>query len=254
MMRHWNGDLTRSMHKGPPCLCFVLWINALSLIDFEYNAPCACSCFVYVTRLRAPRSRVPPARPFFIPGLQLRSSVCLRFPPACLCPRGLRCGCQRRTSKAHYGPPPLRKQLWFPALKCNPLLCVSPRILCSYQLLQDEKLSIQQPQKKKTIPSPLLLVSTQPIFTQNQPSGQAAIKNPGPFGEGVGAREPQIYKLDFHSFPSCSLPSTRRLRRRRLCGLRARCNYNHICQRCITHDREELSCGAYDPVTNEWAA
>ncbi|CAB1456847.1 unnamed protein product [Pleuronectes platessa] len=42
-----------------------------------------------------------------------------------------------------------------------------PRIPCSYQLLQDEKLSIQQPQRKKTMP-PLLLVSMGPIFTQNQ--------------------------------------------------------------------------------------
>lgn len=60
--------------------------------------------------------------------------------------------------------------------------------------------------KRKPFLPPLLLVSTQPIFTQNQPSGQAAIKNPGPFGEGVGAREPQIYKLDFHSFPSRKPP------------------------------------------------
>lgn len=33
-------------------------------------------------------------------------------------------------------------------------LCVSPWVLRSYQLLQDETLSIQQPQRKKTIPSP----------------------------------------------------------------------------------------------------
>lgn len=64
---------------------------------------------------------------------------------------------------------PEKKDLWFPALKCNPLLRVSPWILCSYQLLQDETLSIQQPQ-----PPPILLISTRPIFTLNP--GQTAIK------------------------------------------------------------------------------
>lgn len=77
---------------------------------------------------------------------------------------------------------------------------------------------------------------------------------PQPSGGGVDVCEPQIYKLDFYPFTSCSLPSTRQLRRCWLCGLHARCNYNHLCQNCITHDRKELSGDTCDPVTNEWAA
>lgn len=77
---------------------------------------------------------------------------------------------------------------------------------------------------------------------------------PRPSGGGVAAREPQIYKLDFYPFTSCSLTSTRQLRRRWLCGLHARCNYNHLCQRYITHDRQELSGNTCDSFANEWAA
>lgn len=77
---------------------------------------------------------------------------------------------------------------------------------------------------------------------------------PQPSSGGVDVCEPQIYKLDFYPFTSRSLPSTRQLRRCWLCGLHARCNYNHLCQSCITHDRKELSGDTCDPVTNEWAA
>lgn len=41
--------------------------------------------------------------------------------------------------------------------------------------------------------------------------------------------------------------------RRWLCRLCACCNYNHLCQSCITHDRKELSGDTCDPVANEWA-
>lgn len=66
------------------------------------------------------------------------------------------------------------------------------------------------------------------------------------------ANHRSINLISIHS-PLSALPSTRQLRRRRLCGLHARCNYSHLCQRCITYDREELSCDTCDPVTNEWA-
>lgn len=82
----------------------------------------------------------------------------------------------------------------------------------------------------------------------NTSTGQAAIKPPHSPDGGVSRHEPQIYKLDFWAFTSPI-----ELRRRRLCGLHARCNYNHLCQRCITYDSQELSCDACDPVTNERA-
>lgn len=120
---------------------------------------------------------------------------------------------------------PPKKQLWFLAPKCNPLLLW---IACSYQLLQDGELSIQQPQRKKTIPSPLASrikaphLRTDPALVRQQLKPQCS-------GEGVGTHRPQIYKLDFYPFTSCSLPSTLQLRRRQLCGLGSRCNYHHLC-------------------------
>ncbi len=134
------------------------------------------------------------------------------------------------------------------ALKCNPLLWVSPWILCSYQLLQDEKLSIQQPQRKKNSPSPHF--SCQRASFHTEPTLVRQQLKPRSSGGGMGACEPQIYKLDFYPFTSCSLLSTHQLRRRQLCGLHVHCDYDHFHQRCITHDREELSGDTYDPVTN----
>lgn len=89
-----------------------------------------------------------------------------------------------RTSTAYSTP---ETQLWFPALKHNPLLWVSPWILCSYQLLQDEKLSIQQPQRKKTIPSPYFSYQRSPSSHRTS-LGQTAIKTPALQWKGGRAR------------------------------------------------------------------
>ncbi len=105
--------------------------------------------------------------------------------------------------------------------------------------------------EKKNSPSPHF--SCQRASFHTEPTLVRQQLKPGSSGGGMGACEPQIYKLDFYPFTSCSLLSTHQLRRRRLCGLHVRCNYDHFHQRCITHDREELSGDTYDPVTNGWA-
>ena len=66
-----------------------------------------------------------------------------------------------------------QKRLRFLDLKCDPLLCVSPWLLRSYQLLQDKKeLSIHTPLRKQTsAPSP-----TDPACLHQPHHGPTAIK------------------------------------------------------------------------------
>lgn len=62
------------------------------------------------------------------------------------------------TANGSYPPSPRQRKGWkkkeksfqFLALKHNPVFLVSPWMWRSYQLLQDEELSIQEPQRKKT--------------------------------------------------------------------------------------------------------
>lgn len=74
-------------------------------------------------------------------------SLCETSTCSCALRRCTVCGCQRGASKRLTRP---RKNLWNEKLKRNPLLRASPWIMCSYQLLQDETLSIQQPQPPPT--------------------------------------------------------------------------------------------------------
>lgn len=164
--------------KGSPVFCFA---NRCALpIDHKYDAPCARRRLIYATRLQpllycertgSSTSTSP-------------SSARWRFTPAS--GSSLKFTVSTRTSMDPVPPLPSPPPLWRSALKCNPLHCASlPWIPCSYQFLQDEELSIQQPQKKKTIPFRLHLISTGPSsHTTN--SGQIAIRT-GPFDGEVGA-------------------------------------------------------------------
>lgn len=73
------------------------------------------------------------------------------------------------------------------------LMCVSLWILCSYQLLQDEKLSIQQPQRKKPIPSPTSHINAANLHTE--PTLVRQQLKPGPLVEGLARPDHRSIKL-----------------------------------------------------------
>lgn len=104
--------------------------------------------------------------------------------------------------------------------------------------------------ENQSSPPPLLVSTSSILWTLlrwqlNPPTGPS---------EGEDAWEPQIYKLDFYPFTPHSFALTHQPRRCWLCGLRARCNYHHLCQSCITRDGPASSSGSSDAVANEWAA
>lgn len=106
---------------------------------------------------------------------------------------------------------------------------VSPSVLHSYQLLQDERLSIRQPQREKTIPSPPTpLYQCAPSSHRTNP-GQTAIKTSAPPAKGwVRVNHRSINLIFIHSPLAAS---------HRWAGsggvdcvdCHARCNYTHLC-------------------------
>lgn len=75
---------------------------------------------------------------------------------------------------------------------------------------------------------------------------------PQPSGRWEDLCEPQIYKLDFYPFTSCSLPSMRQLRRCWLCGPHACCNYNQIFARVAVHMTEKNWAVIHVNLCHEW--
>lgn len=163
-----------------------------------------------------------------------------------LCPPDVRYDCR---CLAQLATPPKTAPAPGPEMQSTPL-CVSPGSCVLISCSRMRSCQYNNHRERKPFLPPTSHINEPHLHTAPAPVRQQLKAQPSG-GGGVGEHEPQIYKLDFYPFTSRSLPSTRQLGRRRLCGLRARGNYSHLCQRCITYDRKELSCDTCDPVTNE---
>lgn len=139
-------------------MCFVLQINALSLIDCEYPDRRSWGCFIYATSLQALCTQAPPAMAFYPSAADSLS----RAPPRHWIFFTLR-------PSRHAGALP-KIQLRFLALKRNPLLWTSLPQSCV--LISSSRMrgcQYDNRRERKPFLPPYPFVSTRPIFTQNQP-------------------------------------------------------------------------------------
>lgn len=168
--------------RGPLCLCFVF--KSMHFPSLISNTMLLKHAGVYAQPLH---SSLPSTQAFSLLYVHLQQH---RY-PALLCPLEVKCD---HSLALHTHP----KTALIPGPEMQ---SASTWITCSYQLLQDGELSIQQPQRKKTTPSPLASrikaphLHTDPALVRQQLKPQCS-------GEGVGTHQPQIYILDFYPFTS----------------------------------------------------